>query len=101
MATCTLPGAPRGAASVATTSASGSRFSSPTSSATNLMRFSLYTELQNPPGKAHAQTYGELLEAIDQADRLGYHNVSLVEHPWFEQFSISASPLAVFTAAAQ
>jgi alkanesulfonate monooxygenase SsuD/methylene tetrahydromethanopterin reductase-like flavin-dependent oxidoreductase (luciferase family) len=65
------------------------------------MRFSLYTELQNPPGKAHAQTYGELLEAIEQADRLGYHNFSLVEHPWFEQFSISANPLAVFSAAAQ
>ena len=65
------------------------------------MRFSLYTELQNPPGKPHAQTYGELLEAIEQADRLGYHNISLVEHPWYEQFSISANPLAVFSAAAQ
>jgi alkanesulfonate monooxygenase SsuD/methylene tetrahydromethanopterin reductase-like flavin-dependent oxidoreductase (luciferase family) len=65
------------------------------------MRYGLYTELQNPPGKDHAETYAELLDGIAQADRLGYHNYSLVEHPWYEQFSISSNPLAVFAAAAQ
>jgi alkanesulfonate monooxygenase SsuD/methylene tetrahydromethanopterin reductase-like flavin-dependent oxidoreductase (luciferase family) len=65
------------------------------------MRFGLYTELQNPRSKPHAQTYAELLEGMEQADRLGYHNYSLVEHPWYEEFSVSSNPLAVFAAAAQ
>ena len=65
------------------------------------MRFGLYSELQGPPGKPHVQTYGEILEVIEHADRLGYHNYSLVEHPWYEQFSICPNPLAVFAAAAQ
>jgi alkanesulfonate monooxygenase SsuD/methylene tetrahydromethanopterin reductase-like flavin-dependent oxidoreductase (luciferase family) len=65
------------------------------------MRFGLYTDLQNPPGKPHAETYAEWLEQIEQADRLGYSSYSLIEHPWYEQFSIASNPLALFSAAAQ
>lgn len=65
------------------------------------MRFGFYSEMQTPPGKDHAQVYRELLRQIEAADALGFDVVSLVEHHCQEQFSISANPLAVFTAAAQ
>ena len=36
------------------------------------MRFSLYTEIQLHPGKTPEALYGEVLEQIENSDRLGY-----------------------------
>ena len=36
------------------------------------MKFSLYSEIQSWPGKSAEQLYGEVLEQIQNADRLGY-----------------------------
>ena len=36
------------------------------------MRFSIYTEVQSWPGKPYDRLYGEVLEQIENADRLGY-----------------------------
>jgi alkanesulfonate monooxygenase SsuD/methylene tetrahydromethanopterin reductase-like flavin-dependent oxidoreductase (luciferase family) len=65
------------------------------------MRFGLYAELQSPPGKPHAQVYRELLRQIEQADEAGFDVYSIIEHHFFEQFSLSANPLALIAAAAQ
>ncbi len=65
------------------------------------MRFSLYSELQLHPGKTPAQLYGEVLEQIDNADRLGYYAYAAIEHFFFPKFSISTNPTALFSAAAQ
>lgn len=64
------------------------------------MKFSLYSEIQSWPGKPAAQLYGEVLEQIQNADRLGYDAYAVIEHFFFPKFSISASPLALFAAAA-
>ena len=65
------------------------------------MRFSVYTEIQHWPGKSEAQLYGEVLEQIVNADRLGYDAYGVIEHFGFPKFSISASPMAIFGAASQ
>jgi alkanesulfonate monooxygenase SsuD/methylene tetrahydromethanopterin reductase-like flavin-dependent oxidoreductase (luciferase family) len=65
------------------------------------MRFGLYTEIQLHPGKSPEQMYGEVLEQIVNADRLGYDVYAAIEHFFFPKFSISANPLALFAAAAQ
>ena len=65
------------------------------------MKFSLYSEIQSWPGKSAEQLYGEVLEQIVNADRLGYDAYAVIEHFFFPKFSISASPLALFAAAAQ
>ena len=65
------------------------------------MKFSLYSEIQSWPGKPAAQLYGEMLEQIVNADRLGYDAYAVIEHFFFPKFSISANPLALFAAAAQ
>jgi flavin-dependent trigonelline monooxygenase, oxygenase component len=65
------------------------------------VKFSLYSEIQSWPGKPAAQLYGEVLEQIQNADRLGYDAYAVIEHFFFPKFSISASPLALFAAAAQ
>ena len=65
------------------------------------MKFSLYSEIQSWPGKSAAQLYGEVLEQIQNADRLGYDAYAVIEHFFFPKFSISASPLTLFAAAAQ
>src|SRR5579883_192887 len=65
------------------------------------MRFSLYSELQLHPGKPAEQLYAEVLEQIDNADRLGYDVYAAIEHFFFPKFSISANPTALFAAAAQ
>jgi len=36
------------------------------------MKFSIYSELQSWPGKSPGQLYAEVLEQIENADRLGY-----------------------------
>jgi len=65
------------------------------------MKFSLYSEIQSWPGKSSAQLYGEVLEQIVNADRLGYDAYAVIEHFFFPKFSISANPFALFAAAAQ
>jgi alkanesulfonate monooxygenase SsuD/methylene tetrahydromethanopterin reductase-like flavin-dependent oxidoreductase (luciferase family) len=45
--------------------------------------------------------YGEVLEQIVNADRLGYDVYAAIEHFFFPKFSISANPTALFAAAAQ
>ena len=65
------------------------------------MRFSLYTEMQLHEGKTPEQLYGEVLEQIQNADRLGYDCYASVEHFFFPKFSISTNPTALFAAAAQ
>src|SRR3954451_8950248 len=65
------------------------------------MRFSLYSELQLHPGKTAAQLYGEVLEQMVNADRLGYDTYAAIEHFFFPKFSVSSNPTALFAAAAQ
>ena len=65
------------------------------------MRFGLYTEIQLHPGKSPEQMYGEVLEQMVNADRLGYDVYAAIEHFFFPKFSISANPTALFAAAAQ
>ena len=65
------------------------------------MRFSLYSELQLHPGKTAERLYGEVLEQMVNADRLGYDVYAVIEHFFFPKFSVSTNPTALFTAAAQ
>ena len=65
------------------------------------VRFSLYSEMQLHPGKSPEQLYGEVLEQMVNADRLGYDVYAVIEHYFFPKFSISANPTALFAAAAQ
>ncbi len=64
------------------------------------MRFSIYTEVQSWPGKPYDRLYGEVLEQIENADRLGYDAYAVVEHPFFPKFSASANPFGLFGMAA-
>jgi alkanesulfonate monooxygenase SsuD/methylene tetrahydromethanopterin reductase-like flavin-dependent oxidoreductase (luciferase family) len=65
------------------------------------MRFSLYSELQLHPGQTPEQVFGEVLEQMENADRLGYDCYAVIEHFFFPRFSVSANPTALFAAAAQ
>ncbi|HEY7731571.1 MAG TPA: LLM class flavin-dependent oxidoreductase [Gaiellaceae bacterium] len=65
------------------------------------MRFSLYSEVQMHPGQTPEGLYGEVLEQMVNADRLGYDVYAVIEHFFFPKFSISANPTALFAAAAQ
>jgi alkanesulfonate monooxygenase SsuD/methylene tetrahydromethanopterin reductase-like flavin-dependent oxidoreductase (luciferase family) len=65
------------------------------------MRFGIYTEIQTPPEKSHAAMTWEILRQIEHADQVGFDVYSVIDHHFFQNFSISANPLAMFTAAAQ
>lgn len=67
------------------------------------MKFGIYVEMQNPAQyrKPHEQVYTEVLEQIEHAEKAGFSTFSTLEHHWFEEFSISANPLALYAAAAQ
>ncbi len=65
------------------------------------MRFGIYAEMQTPPGKLYAQMTWEILRQIEHADAVGFDVYSVIDHHFFQKFSISANPLALFTAAAQ
>ena len=65
------------------------------------MRFGIYAEMQNPPGKSHYDLTWEIFRQIEHADQVGFDVYSVIDHHFFEKFSISANPLAMFTAAAQ
>src|SRR5436853_31408 len=64
------------------------------------MSFSIYTEVQSWPGKSHDRLYGEVLEQIENADRLGYDAYAVIEHFFFPKFSASANPFGLFGMAA-
>ena len=64
------------------------------------MRFSIYTEVQSWPGKSTDRLYGEVLEQIENADRLGYDAYAAIEHFFFPKFSASANPFGLFGMAA-
>jgi alkanesulfonate monooxygenase SsuD/methylene tetrahydromethanopterin reductase-like flavin-dependent oxidoreductase (luciferase family) len=65
------------------------------------MKFSLYSELQHWPGKSAKRLYGEVLEQIVNADRLGYDAYAVIEHFFFPKFGSSPNPFALFSAATQ
>lgn len=65
------------------------------------MRFGIYAEMQTPPGKSHATMTWEILRQIEHADEAGFDVYSIIDHHFFQKFSISANPLALFAAAAQ
>jgi len=65
------------------------------------MRFGLYAEMQAPRDKPHAELYRELLWQMEHADQAGFDVYSVIDHHFFQEFSISANPLALICAAAQ
>ncbi len=65
------------------------------------MQFGLYAELQCPLHKRHADFYREIMEQMEHADRVGFSVYSIIEHHFFQEFSISANPLALIAAVAQ
>jgi alkanesulfonate monooxygenase SsuD/methylene tetrahydromethanopterin reductase-like flavin-dependent oxidoreductase (luciferase family) len=65
------------------------------------MRFGIYAEMQTPPGKSYSQMTWEIFRQIEHADQVGFDVYSVIDHHFFQKFSISANPLAMFAAAAQ
>ncbi len=65
------------------------------------MRFGIYCEIQTPPGKPHYDMIWEIMRQIEHADQCGFDVYSVIDHHFFQKFSISANPLAMFAAAAQ
>ncbi len=65
------------------------------------MRFGIYCEIQTPPGKPHYEMIWEIMRQIEHADECGFDVYSVIDHHFFQKFSISANPLAMFAAAAQ
>jgi alkanesulfonate monooxygenase SsuD/methylene tetrahydromethanopterin reductase-like flavin-dependent oxidoreductase (luciferase family) len=65
------------------------------------MRFGIYCEIQTPPGKSHCEMTWEIMRQIEHADDSGFDVYSVIDHHFFQKFSISANPLAMFAAAAQ
>jgi alkanesulfonate monooxygenase SsuD/methylene tetrahydromethanopterin reductase-like flavin-dependent oxidoreductase (luciferase family) len=57
--------------------------------------------MQTPPGKSHYDMTWEIMRQIEHADDAGFDVYSVIDHHFFQKFSISANPLAMFTAAAQ
>jgi alkanesulfonate monooxygenase SsuD/methylene tetrahydromethanopterin reductase-like flavin-dependent oxidoreductase (luciferase family) len=57
--------------------------------------------MQTPPGKPHDQMTWETFRQIEHADAVGFDVFSIIDHHFFQKFSISANPLAMFAAAAQ
>ena len=65
------------------------------------MRFGIYCEMQTPPGKSFYDMTWEIMRQIEHADECGFDVYSVIDHHFFQKFSISANPLAMFAAAAQ
>jgi alkanesulfonate monooxygenase SsuD/methylene tetrahydromethanopterin reductase-like flavin-dependent oxidoreductase (luciferase family) len=65
------------------------------------MRFGIYCEIQTPRGKSHYDMTWEVMRQIEHADEAGFDVYSVIDHHFFQKFSISANPLAMFAAAAQ
>ncbi len=65
------------------------------------MKFSIYSEIQSWPGKPTRQLYGEVMEQVVNADRLGYDAYAIIEHFFFPKFGASPNPFAFFAACSQ
>ena len=65
------------------------------------MRFGIYCEMQTPPDKSHYDQTWEIMRQIEHADESGFDVYSVIDHHFFQKFSISTNPLAMFAAAAQ
>jgi alkanesulfonate monooxygenase SsuD/methylene tetrahydromethanopterin reductase-like flavin-dependent oxidoreductase (luciferase family) len=65
------------------------------------LKFGIYAEMQCPPAKPHAELYREILAQIEHADQVGFDVYSVIDHHFFQEFTISANPLALCAAAAQ
>lgn len=73
------------------------------------MRFECYTEIQAPKHVKHApedppshhECFEIAMDTIELADKLGFDVFNSIDHHYFEDFGISANPLAMWTAAAQ
>ena len=65
------------------------------------MRFGIYAEMQTPQEKSYETMTWEILRQIEHADQVGFDVYSVIDHHFFQKFSISANPLALFSAAAQ
>jgi alkanesulfonate monooxygenase SsuD/methylene tetrahydromethanopterin reductase-like flavin-dependent oxidoreductase (luciferase family) len=65
------------------------------------MRFGLYAEMQTPLDRGHAQTYRDLMRQMEHCDQVGFDVYSVIDHHFFQEFSISANPLALICAVAQ
>ena len=64
------------------------------------MKFSIYSEMQSWAPKPEQQLYAEVLEQIENADRLGYDAYAAIEHLFFPKFSASANVFGLFGMAA-
>lgn len=64
------------------------------------LKFSIYSELQSWEPKPYAQLYGEVLEQIENADRLGYDAYAVIEHAFYPKFSASINVFGLFGMAA-
>lgn len=64
------------------------------------LKFSIYSEVQHWEPKPYPQLYAEVLEQIENADRLGYDAYAVVEHAFFPKFSASVNPFGLFGMAA-
>ena len=53
------------------------------------MRFGIYTEMQCPPEKPHAQLYWEIQRQIEHADEVGFDVYSTIDHHFSQEFGIS------------
>ncbi|MBF6570192.1 MAG: LLM class flavin-dependent oxidoreductase [Candidatus Binataceae bacterium] len=67
----------------------------------NELKFGVYCEIQNGYGVDYAKNIWDVFRLIEHADQLGYDVFSVIEHHFFQEFSISANPMALFAAAAQ
>ncbi|MFS0564135.1 LLM class flavin-dependent oxidoreductase [Brevibacillus invocatus] len=56
--------------------------------------------MQLSNGKTEKQLYDEVIKQIIHADQVGFDVYSLIDHHHFSRFSISANPLAIYTAVA-
>jgi alkanesulfonate monooxygenase SsuD/methylene tetrahydromethanopterin reductase-like flavin-dependent oxidoreductase (luciferase family) len=65
------------------------------------MRFGIYCEMQTAPGKSYYDMTWEIMRQIEHADDCGFDVYSVIDHHFFQKFSISTNPLAMFAAAAQ
>jgi len=65
------------------------------------VKFSLFTEIQCPPGSAPAVRLEEFMEQAELADRLGFHTYWIAEIHCQPKFSLLSAPYVVLGAAAQ
>src|SRR5579885_42179 len=65
------------------------------------LRFGVYDELHNGYGVDDAKTVWGAFHLAELADQLGYDTFAVIEHHFFQEFSVSANALAFFSALAQ